>query len=81
MVLLSSSLPQNQRKRDNQGLSKTEGEEAATWAAEYAEQKKQYPSRTLCYSVSLALQALQAVKMEKQENHDRDNTVTSAMAT
>ena len=44
-----------------------EGEEAATWAAKCAEQKQQYPSRTLCYSVSLALQAL---NMEKQENRD-----------
>ena len=47
--------------------ARAEGEEAATWAAECAEQKQQYPSRTLCYSVSLALQAPQAVKMEKQE--------------
>ena len=52
--------------------AKTEGEEAATWAAECAEQKQQYPSRALCYSVSLALQAPQAVKMEKQENRDHD---------
>ena len=34
---------------------KAEGKEAATWAAECAEQKHQYPSSTLCYSVSLAL--------------------------
>ena len=50
--------------------AKAEGEEAATWAAECAEQKQQYPSRALCYSVSLALQAPQAVKVEKQENSD-----------
>ena len=50
--------------------AKAEGEEAATWAAECAEQKKQYPSRTLCYYVSLALQSPQAVKMEKQKNRD-----------
>ena len=44
------------------------GEKAATLAAKCAEQKLQYPSHTLCYSVSLALQAPLAVKMEKQEN-------------
>ena len=47
------------------------GDEAADWAAKCAEQKHQYPSRSLCYSVSLALQAPQADKMEKQENLDR----------
>ena len=52
--------------------AKAEDEGAATWASESAEQKQQYPSRTLCYSVSLALEAPQAVKMEKQENRDRD---------
>ena len=52
--------------------AKAAGEEAATWAAKCAEQKLQYPSRTLCYSVCLALQlaAPQAVKMEKQANCD-----------
>ena len=52
--------------------AKAEGEEAATWAAKCGEQKQQYPSHTLCCSVSLALQAPQAVKMEKQKNRDRD---------
>ncbi len=50
-------------------------DEAAAWVAQCAEQKYQYPSRTLCYSVSLALQAPQTVGMERQEhdhNHDRD---------
>ena len=37
--------------------AKAEGEEAAIWAAKCSEQKQQYPSRTLCYSVSLAFQA------------------------
>ena len=50
--------------------AKAEGEKEATWAAICAEQKQQYPSRTLCYFVSLALEAPQAVKMEKQENND-----------
>ena len=52
--------------------AKAEGKEAATWAAKCSEQKQQYPSRTLCYSVSLALQleTPQAVKMEKQENRE-----------
>ena len=51
------------------------GDEAASWAAKCAEQKHQHPSRTLCYSVSLALQAPQAVKRGKVENRnicDRD---------
>ena len=50
--------------------AKAEGEEAATWAAKCSEQKKQYPSCALCCSVSLALQAPQPVKMEKQENSE-----------
>ena len=50
--------------------AKAEDEEASTWAAKCFEQKQQYPSRTLCYSVSLALQAPQAVKVEKQENSE-----------
>ena len=37
--------------------AKAEDEEASTWAAKCFEQKQQYPSRTLCYSVSLAFQA------------------------
>ena len=44
------------------------GDEAASWAATCAQQKHQYPSRTLCYSVSLALQAPQAVKNVKPDN-------------
>ena len=50
--------------------AKAAGEEAATWAAKCAEQKQQYPSRTLFYYVSLALQAPQAFKMKKKENRD-----------
>ena len=46
------------------------GDEAASWAAKCAQQKHQYPSRTLCYSVSLALQAPQAVKKEKPDNRE-----------
>ena len=42
--------------------AKAAGDEAANWAVKCAEQKQQYPSRTLCYFVSLALQAPQAVK-------------------
>ena len=46
------------------------GDEAASWAAKCAQQNHQYPSRTLCYSVSLALQAPQAVKKEKPDNRE-----------
>ena len=61
--------------------AKAEGEEAASWAAKCSEQKQQYPSHTLCYSVSLALQAPQAVKMEKQENREiRDHKVQQLCA-
>ena len=66
----SSSLDKIKEEEIITVSAKAEGEEAATWAAECAERKQQYPSRTLCYSVSLALQAPQAVKMEKQENSD-----------
>ena len=46
------------------------GDEVASSAATCAQQKHQYPSRTLCYSVSLALQAPQAVKKEKPDNRE-----------
>ena len=36
-------------------FAKVEGEEAATWAAKCPEQKQQYPSHTLFYSVSLSV--------------------------
>ena len=52
------------------------GDEAAAWAANCAEKKYQYPSRTLCYSVSVALQAPEALKIEKQENGERSNQNT-----
>ena len=48
--------------------SKAAGDEEATWAAKCAEQKPKHPSRTLCYSISVALQAPLAVKMQQQEN-------------
>ena len=48
------------------------GDEAACSAAKCARQNHQYPSRALCYSVTisvpLALQAPQAVKKEKLDN-------------
>ena len=76
MVLRNAVLEQLGHKIKDEEIitvsAKAEGEKEATWAAICAEQKQQYPSRTLCYSVSLALQAPQAVKMEKQENSDRD---------
>ena len=53
--------------------AKAAGDEAATWAAKCAasaEQKPKFPSRTLCYSVFVALQAPQvpASKIQQQEN-------------
>ena len=48
--------------------AKAAGGEAATWAAECAKQNPKYPSRTLCYSVSVALQAPPASKIQQQEN-------------
>ena len=48
--------------------AKAAGDEAATWAAECAEQKPKFPSRDLCYSVSVALRAPPVVKMQQQEN-------------
>ena len=46
--------------------AKAAGDEAATWAAKCAEQKTKFPSRTLCYSVSVALQAPPASKIQQQ---------------
>ena len=37
--------------------AKAAGEEAATWAVKCVEQKQTYPSCSLCYLVSVALQA------------------------
>ena len=48
--------------------AKAAGEEAAAWAAKCAEQKQQYPSRTLCYSVSVALQAPPILQIQQQED-------------
>ena len=53
--------------------AKDAGEEAAAWAAKCAEQKQQYPSRTLCYSVSVALQAPPIIKIQQQENRAISN--------
>ena len=86
MVLSNAALEQLDHKIKEEEIititvsAKAEGVQAATWAAECAEQKQQYPSRyssrTLCYYVSLTLQAPQAVKMEKQENREiRDRKV------
>ena len=76
MVLRNAALEQLGHKIKEEEFitvsAKAEAEEAATWAAKCGEQKQQYPSRTLCCSVFLALKAPQAVKMEKQENRDRD---------
>ena len=53
--------------------AKAADEEAAVWAAKCAEQKQQYPSRTLCYSVSVALQAPPVIKIQQQENRAISN--------
>ena len=55
--------------------AKAAGEEAASWAAkcQCAEQKQQYPSRTLCYSVFVALQAPPIIKIQQQENRAISN--------
>ena len=47
-------------------FAKAAGEDASAWAAKCAEQKQQYPSRTLCYSVSVALQDPQAIKFNSK---------------
>ena len=64
MVLRNAALEQLGHKIKEEEFitvsAKAEGEEAPTWAAKCGEQKQQYPSRTLCYYVSLALQAPQA---------------------
>ena len=48
--------------------AKAAGDEAATWAAKCPEEKPKFPSRTLCYLVSVTLQAPPALKMQQQEN-------------
>ena len=54
--------------------AKAADEEAAVWAAKCAEQKQQYPSRTLCYSISVALQAPPVIKIQQQENSATSNS-------
>ena len=44
--------------------AKAAGDEAAAWAAKCADEKHQIPSRSLCCSVSIALQSQWAVKIE-----------------
>jgi hypothetical protein len=44
--------------------AKAAGDEAAAWAAKCADEKHQFPSRSLCCSVSIALQSQWAVKIE-----------------
>ena len=60
MALHNAALKQLGHKMKEEDIitvsGKAEGE-AATWAAKCAEQKEQYLSHTLCYSVSLALRA------------------------
>ena len=48
--------------------AKAAGVEAAAWAAKCAEQKQKHPSRTLYYSVSVALQAPPAAEIEQHDN-------------
>ena len=48
--------------------AKVAGDEAAAWAAKCADEKPQFPSRSLCCSVSIALQCQWAVKIETEEN-------------
>ena len=48
--------------------AKAAGNEAATWAAKCADEKHQFPSRSLCCSVSIALQCQWAVKIEMEGN-------------
>ena len=54
-------------------FAKAAGDEAATWAAKCAEQKRKFPSRTLCYSVPVALQAPPASKIQRQENQQLEH--------
>ena len=54
------------KKRSSKPLPAA-GDEAATWAAKYAEQKPKSPSRILCYSVFVALQAPPASKIQQHE--------------
>ena len=51
--------------------AKAADDEAAIRDAKCDVQKPKFPSRTLCYHVSIALQALAAVKMQQQENHEQ----------
>ena len=59
-------LGQNQRRRDHHGLCTSCRRRSCVLGCK----KHQYTSRTLCYSVSLALQAPQVVKKEKPDNRE-----------
>ena len=59
MVRCNAALEQLVHKVKEEAIivvsAKAEGEEAATWAAKCAEQKQQYPSQGLTYSVLLCI--------------------------
>ena len=59
-------LGQNQRRRDHYCLCTSCRRRSCVLGCK----KHQYTSRTLCYSVSLALQAPQVVKKEKPDNRE-----------
>ena len=48
--------------------AKAADDDAATWAAKCAEQKPKFPSRALCYPVSVPLRTPPVVKIQQQEN-------------
>ena len=77
MAVRNATLEQLDHKVKEEGIitvsAKAAGEEAAAWAAKCVEQKQQYPSRTLCYSVSVALQAPPVIKIQQQGNRAISN--------
>ena len=74
MALRNAALEQLEHKIKEDEIitvsAQAAGYEAAFWAAKCAEQKHQYPYCTLCYYVSFALQAPQAVKKEKRDSRE-----------
>ena len=82
MAVRNATLEQHGHKVKEEELitdsAKAAGDEAAAWAAKCADAKHQYPSRSLCCSVSIALQSptSRAIKTASEQADDLEQMRT-----
>ena len=83
MAVRNAKLEQLGHKVEDQELitisAKAAGDEAAAWCAKCAEGKHSFPSRSLCQSVSIALQSPRAFQIEQEENAGVDTQQLCAL--